>query len=108
MTKFYLKWWAERYISTSTKPDEMVKLALTHLKMVKEDLKAGELNDWGCALDGASGYAIAEAKSVTELADVLLKYTPYIHFEVTPVLTVDQFYESACEAVKKATAAAKK
>jgi hypothetical protein len=107
MTKFYVKWWAERSL-TLTKPDEMVKLGVTHLQMVKADLKAGALNDWGCAPDGASGYAIAEAKSVTELANVLLKYTPYIHFKVTPVLTVDQFYESACEAVKKATAAAKK
>jgi uncharacterized protein (DUF885 family) len=107
MSRFYVKWWAERS-PTSTKPDEMFKLGLMHLQMVRADLKARALNDWGCVPDGASGYTIMEAKSVTELADVLLKYAPFIHFEVTPVLTVDQFYELACEAVKKATAAAKK
>jgi hypothetical protein len=119
--KFYIKWqgrpqqleaWKPEDIETSLKEwlsrSERGKAACG---MVKADLKVGNLKDWGCDLSGESGYAISEGLSETELSAVLQKYAQYIHFEVTPVLTADQFVESAtkaADAMKKVVAAAKK
>jgi muconolactone delta-isomerase len=75
--------------------------------MTKADLKAGAMKDWGCEPGGWSGYAIHEAKSETELNTILQKYIPYIHFEVTPVLTIDQFVESVTKAAAPAKSAKK-
>lgn len=84
--------------------EEMVKLVCSLSQMVKADMKAGLIKDWGCAPGGWSGYIISEAASETELNTVLVKYIPYIHFEVTPVLTIGQ----SIELFNKAVAAAKK
>jgi hypothetical protein len=105
-----MKWRVEP-TQIPAKPEDVFKLACLHLGMVKADLKAGKLKDWGCDPSGDSGYAVSEGLSETELSVVLQKYAQYIHFEVTPVLTVDQFVESAtkaAESMKKAVAAAKK
>jgi hypothetical protein len=85
-------------------PEERVKGWLSMLEMVKADVKAGATKDWGCVAGGDCGYSITEAASETELFTGLLRWTPYVHFEVEPVLTVDQTIES----IKKAAAAAKK
>jgi len=69
--------------------------------MTKAQMKAGLIKDWGCAPGGWSGYAISEARNETELNTSLQRFIPYIHFEVTPVLTIDQFLESTVAAAKK-------
>jgi len=52
--------------------------------------------------DGSCGYAFSEL-SDADLNTALLKYMPYVSFDVKPVLTVDQTIEN----IKKAVAAAK-
>jgi hypothetical protein len=103
VAKFYVKWWLEPS-RIPADAEERVKGWLSLLKMMKVDMKAGFAKDWGCAAGGDWGYAINEAQSETELFTSLLKWIPYCHFEVTPVLTLDQTMES----IKKAAAAAKK
>ena len=103
MPKFYVKWQLDP-AKTPADPEERAKGWLSMLEMVKADMKAGVTKDWGCAAGGACGYAINEAPSETELFTRLLKWMPYVQFEVTPVLTVDQTIES----IKKAVAAMKK
>jgi hypothetical protein len=87
-----------------TKAEEMHKLVDAMVKMTKADIKAGLLKDWGCALDGWSGYAIMEASNMTEVSVGMMRFVPYLHFEVAPVLTIDQQVQS----IRKARAAAKK
>jgi hypothetical protein len=101
--KFYIKWQLEPTLWPA-KAEERVKLVCSLSEMTKADLKAGGLKDWGCAPGGWSGYAISEVRSETELNAGLMKFVPYIHFEVMPVLTIDQSIES----FNKAVATAKK
>jgi hypothetical protein len=101
--KFYIKWQMEP-TQMPAKAEERVKSWLSMLEMVKADVKSGVTKDWGCAAGGECGYSIGEAASEAELFTRLLKWMPYVHFEVIPVLTVDQTIQS----IKKAAAAAKK
>jgi len=103
VAKFYVKWWLEPN-RIPTDAEQIVKSWLTMSELVKTDMKAGWVKDWGCAAGGDWGYSVNEAPSETELFTRLLKWIPYCHFEVTPVLTIDQTMES----IKKAAAAAKK
>jgi len=101
--KFYIKWRMEP-TNVPVDAEARVKGWLSMLEMVKAEMKAGETKDWGCAAGGDCGYSISEAASETELFTRLLKWMPYVHFEVEPVLTVEQTIES----INKAVAAAKK
>jgi len=96
--------WRPELTLFPTKPEEIVKIGCSLCGMVKADLKAGKLKEWGVDPSGWSGYAVSERLSETELSVVLQKYETHVHFEITPVLTVDQYVES----VTKAAAAAQK
>jgi hypothetical protein len=103
VAKFFIKWQLDpNRVPIDAK--ERAKAWLSMIEMVKEDMKAGTVKDWGTAAGGDWGYSVNEARSETELFTRLLKWIPYAHFEVTPVLTVDQTMES----IKKAGATAKK
>jgi predicted small metal-binding protein len=100
--KFYVKWQLDP-TQAPANAKERIKAWISMLEMVKADRKAGLVKDWGCAAGGDCGYSINEAESETELFTRLLKWMPYVHFEVTPVLTVDQTIQS----IKKASSAMK-
>ena len=102
MPKFYAKWQLNPLTIPAT-TEERVKLWLSMLEMIKADMKAGVLKDWGMCSDGSGGYGIMEVASETDLYTALLKWIPHVNFDVKPVLTVDQTIES----IKKAVAAAK-
>jgi len=101
--KFYVKWLMDP-TKIPANPEEMVKGWLLMAEMVKADMKAGEIKDFGVAAGGSGGYAIREEASEADLFTALLKWMPSVQFEVTPVLTMNQTVES----IKKAAAAAKK
>lgn len=103
MPKFYVKWQLDP-TKVPVGAEERVKLHLSMLEMVKADLSVRVKNDWGMAAGGDFGYSIYEAANEAEVFTNLLKYMPYVHFEVVPVLTIDQTIES----IKKAVAAAKR
>lgn len=103
MPKFYVKWWLEP-TKVPVDAEQRVKGWLSMLEMVKADVNAGVTKDWGIAAGGDYGYSISEATNEAELFTRLLKWIPFAHFEVAPVLTVDQ----AIESIKKAIASAKK
>ena len=103
MAKFFVKWKMDP-ARISSDPEERVKSWLLMAEMVKADMKAGKVKDFGIAAGGGWGYAIREEASEAELFTALLKWSPFIGFEVTPVLTVEQ----AAESINKAAAAAMK
>lgn len=86
-----------------TNPEERVKLWISMLELVKADLKSGALNDWGMCSDASGGYALVETDEKT-LYTTILRWMPYIIFNIKPVLTVDQIIES----IKRAVAGSKK
>jgi len=101
MPKSWVRWQLNSQF-TPVDPEERVKLWLSMLDMVKADLKTGTLTDWGVCYDTAIGYAFSEL-SEQDLYEVMLKWMPYVEFDVKPVLDVDQVIES----IKKVAAAAK-
>jgi hypothetical protein len=88
---------------TPANPEERVKLWLTMLEMVKADLKSGGFTDWGNYCDSSGGYALAETDEKTIHASII-KWVPYVSFDIRPVLSADQVYAN----IKQAAAAAKK
>ena len=103
MPKFFVKWHMDP-TKIPASPEERVKGYLAMAEMVKADIEAGKVKDWGLAAGGGGGYAIREEASEAELFTALMKWDPYVGFEVTPVLTLEQ----AVDSIKKAVAAAMK
>jgi len=102
MPKFYVKWQLNPLMIPPT-PEERAKLWLSLLEMIKADMKAGKVKDWGNCCDGSGGYAIREEANEADLFAAMLRWVPYVSFDAKPVITVDQTVES----IKKAAAAAK-
>jgi len=102
MTKFYMRWQLNPMFIPAN-PEERVKQWLTMLEMVRADLKSGALTDWGICNDLSGGYAFAEADEKTVHASVL-KWSPYVNFDIKAVLTVDQNIAN----IKQVAAAMKK
>ena len=71
----------------------MAKLNLLLLEMVKADLKSGKLADWGNYCNGFSRYCLIEGTEA-DILPGLLKYMPYVLFDVKPVINVDQAMEA--------------
>ena len=103
MTKFYVKWQLNP-LSTPSDPEERAKLWVSMLEMVKADMLAGRIKDWGNCADGSGGYAIREEASEAEFFTSILKWMPYVTFDAKPVITVDQTIES----IKRAAAVVKR
>jgi hypothetical protein len=92
MTKFYMKWQISHMFAPMD-PEERMKFWYFMLESVRADLKSGALTDWGMCLDNSGGYAFAETDEKT-LQATIMKWTPYINFDIKPVLTVDQTIDS--------------
>ena len=101
MSKSWVRWQLNPQF-TPVDPVERVKLWLSMLDMVKADLKTGAFTDWGVCYDGSAGYALSELGE-QDLYEAMLKWMPYVEFDVKPVLDVDQTIES----IQKLVAAAK-
>jgi hypothetical protein len=90
--KSYVKWKLNpQYIPLD--PKERSGLWLKMLDMIKDDLKSGNLTKWGTTYDGSEGYAFSKL-GVKELYTMLMKWSPYVEFDVKPVLNVDEVIES--------------
>jgi len=93
MPKFFIYWEVEPTFVPAD-PEERLKLWVTMTEMVKADMVAGVLKDWGIRSGMMSGYGITSDISVIELDQLLLKWMPYIKFQTNPVLTADQNIEA--------------
>lgn len=71
--------------------------------MIKEDLTKGVLKDFGMSVNGSMGYAISELPE-KELYASLMRFQPYVDYEIHPILLVDDLInilEKAMESLKK-------
>ena len=91
--------WHLNHAFIPTNPEERVKLWMAMLEMVKADLKSGAIRDWGICSDDSGGYAFAETDEKT-LHTTILRWTPYVSFNIKPVLTADQTMESIRQATE--------
>jgi hypothetical protein len=102
MVKFYLRWHFNP-TALPENPEERGKLLVSMLEAVKADLNSGVLTDWGVCSDpkgcsdSSEGYMLAETDENT-LRTTIRKWSPYIIFDTSPVMTVDQTIASMKQA----------
>jgi hypothetical protein len=63
------------------------------MEQVKADLKSGKLTDFGQYCNGSSGYALIEGTE-TDVFTTLMKWLPYVEFDVKPIVNVDKTIEA--------------
>lgn len=91
MTKFHIEWKQSSKIPED--PVKLAKLYLSHMELVKADLKSGKLTDFGQYSNGSSGYALIEGTE-TDVFTTLMKWLPYVEFDVKPIVNVDKTIEA--------------
>jgi hypothetical protein len=99
MTKFYMRWQLNQML-IPTKPEDRVKLWLSMLETVKADLQSGVMTEWGMCNDASAGYAFINGDE-KKVYDAILKWFPYVSFDIKPILTVDQLIDSIKAAAAK-------
>ncbi len=92
MAKFYVTWQCNPQM-LPLEPEERAKLLTSLLEMVREDMKAGKLTDWGVIAGGMSGYTITGDVSEAEFHASTYKWMPYVDFDAHPMLTAEQLAE---------------
>jgi hypothetical protein len=91
MTKFHIEWKQSSKIPED--PVKLAKLYLSHMELVKADLKSGKLTDFGQYSNGSSGYALVEGTEI-DVFTTLMKWLPYVEFDVKPIVNVDKTIEA--------------
>lgn len=89
MAKWFVYWCVD-WSMLPQDPEERIKQQIMMLGMVKEDLKAGVMTDFGIRSGESSGYAVTGDMSAEEVNAWLLRWTPYVTFEANPVIDADQ------------------
>ena len=98
MAKFLILWEVDSTrVPTAAKERGTAWLAM--VEMVKADMKKGFTKDWGSFPGELNGYAIDEGTEVTIMTE-LMKYAPYVKFEVRAVATLAQVEEAIKAATK--------
>ena len=72
---------------------------LAMVEMVKADMKKGLSKDWGAFAGELHGYGVYEGTEVAIMTE-LMKYAPYVKFEVHAVGTMAQVEEAIKASMK--------
>jgi hypothetical protein len=70
-------------------PKESAALLGKMMAITKQDLKSGQLKDYGYYLGGGNGYAIS-VQSPEDIQKVAMQFSPYVTFEVHPVFSITE------------------
>ncbi|MCW4037495.1 MAG: hypothetical protein NWF13_02035 [Candidatus Bathyarchaeota archaeon] len=89
MAKWFVNW-AVNWSVMGQDQGERIKQQIMMLSMVKSDLAAGVMKDFGIRSGESSGYGITGDMSAEELNAWLIKWSPYVTFEANPVIDADQ------------------
>lgn len=92
MPKFHIEWKGNVSLSSEDYAN-LPKITLALLEMVKASMKSNKVTDWGAYCDLRTGYMIMEGTQ-DEIMPELLKYMPYVLFDVKPVVNLDQTIEA--------------
>ena len=62
------------------------------MSMVKKDMEKGITKDWGAFVGEGRGYCVVEGTE-TEISGLVQQYSPIVHFETHPVMSMSQVDE---------------
>ena len=74
-------------------PEERAKLIMAMGENVKKAIESGETKMWGISAGGGHGFAISEQEP-TKIFARTSNFYPYIRFEVTPMLSIDEMIDT--------------
>ena len=72
---------------------------LAMVEMTKADMKKGLTKDWGAFAGELKGYAVNEGTEVAIMTE-MMKYAPYVKFEVRAVASIAQTEEAIKASMK--------
>jgi hypothetical protein len=98
----YLSLWEIDRTRLPVSPKERVTGMIPLLEKVKQELKNGQVKDWGVFVGETSGYSINEGTEV-ELMKGIQQYSPFVQFKVHAIASVDQVLEVYNEMIKALT-----
>jgi hypothetical protein len=95
----YLIFWEVDSARVPTDAKERGTAWLAMVEMVKAAMKEGLTKDWGAYTGELNGYVIDEGTEVAIMTE-LMRYTPYVKFQVRPVASVAQVEEAIKASMK--------
>jgi hypothetical protein len=104
-----VKWFVQWSVNWSVMPQDQegrIKRQIMMLNMVKADLAAGVMKDFGIRAGESSGYGVTGDMNAEELNAWLIRWSPYVEFEANPVVDADQqiaAMQNLIEMMKKLT-----
>ncbi len=75
-----------------TSPQEIATGWSVMLELTKEDIKKGIVKDWGVVAGELGGFSVFEGTEL-EIAKNLVRYAPYIRFQVKPIISASEAEE---------------
>ncbi len=91
MVRYIVSW--KMVNSRLPENDELrLKLETRLLETVRNSMRNNKIKEFGIYPTGGSGYAFFEGTE-SELAVETLKYSPYVEFDVHPIITAEQYLE---------------
>jgi hypothetical protein len=97
MTRYLVKWEVNPCM-LPIQPEEREKLLSAMFEMERADEAAGICVGWGMYVDMSGGVSFSDMNEV-DLQSALMKYYPYIQFEIRPILSLDQAIQAMQNAV---------
>jgi hypothetical protein len=92
MAKYLLLW----EVDYSRTPEDLATRKQQWLSLqtaVTKQMEAGRISDWGLFVGEGKGYCIVEG-SAEDVGTVTHIYTPFVHFEVKQVVTIQEAMEN--------------
>ena len=92
MGKYLILWEIDR-TRVPADPQQRATAWKPLIEMVKQDMKEGKTKDWAAFVGGLKGYSVAEGTEV-EVASLLLRFAPFVHFKTHPITSLSQVEET--------------
>ena len=74
-------------------PEERRTLIMSMAEGVKKNLESKTFTMWGISAGGGQGFTVSE-KEPREIYAATAPYFPYIKFEITPMLSIDEMIDT--------------
>jgi len=105
MTTYFGLWKLNTSLPPPADPKHELQQNLIFQSMIKEDLRAGNLKEAHAFLEGASGYFVTGDITEEKLHETLLKWYPYVQFELHKTIPLEKSVDTAVQ-ISRARAAA--
>ena len=90
---YYLMLWKTNDALVPSSLEERARLVMPMAETVKKAVESGEIKMWGISAGGGHGFSVSEQEP-TQMFAQTFSVSPYIKFEVTPMLSIDEMIDT--------------